>query len=318
MANCPKIFVIIVTYKGHLWYERCFTSLRQSDSLVQTVVIDNASNDGTVEYIRAHFPEIHLIESKENLGFGRANNMGMRYALDNGADYVFLLNQDAWVEPNTIGELIRLAEKYPEYGILSPMHLQADKENLEEGFLNYISNNQITDSMLFQDLYFGKLKEIYSSKYINAAGWLLPRRTIEKIGGFDPIFFHYEEDDDYINRVLFHKLKIGVAPYAKMVHDHRKSNNTDENSSIRHKQFLLVRFTNLNNNESLSSFLLYLIRKIISYILKFQWNKVVDFFSDLLFLIKTRKRIKYSRIQNKLNQTSWLYSDDDFIKKNKK
>jgi GT2 family glycosyltransferase len=111
MANIAKIFVIIVTYKGHLWYERCFKSLRDSELPVQIIVIDNASNDGTVEYIRAHFPDIHLIESKENLGFGRANNLGMRYALDNGADYVFLLNQDAWIEPNTIGELVRIAEK---------------------------------------------------------------------------------------------------------------------------------------------------------------------------------------------------------------
>ena len=93
--SSKKIFVIIVTYKGHQWYERCFASLCNSEYPVQTIVIDNASNDGTVEYIRKYFPEIHLIESKENLGFGRANNIGMRYALDHGCDYVFLLNQDA-------------------------------------------------------------------------------------------------------------------------------------------------------------------------------------------------------------------------------
>ena len=99
MANIAKIFVIIVTYKGNQWYERCFTSLRNSEYPVQTIVIDNASNDGTVEYIRENFPEIYLIESEENLGFGRANNIGMRYALDHGCDYVFLLNQDAWIKP---------------------------------------------------------------------------------------------------------------------------------------------------------------------------------------------------------------------------
>ena len=82
--NDTKLFVIVVTYKGHQWYDRCFTSLRESELPIQTIVIDNASNDGTVEYIREHFPEIHLIESKENLGFGRANNIGMRYALDHG------------------------------------------------------------------------------------------------------------------------------------------------------------------------------------------------------------------------------------------
>jgi len=116
-----KLFVVIVTYKGQRWYERCFDSLRHSTLPVQTIVVDNASNDGTVEYIKEYFPEIHLIESKENLGFGRANNIAMRYALDNGCDYVFLLNQDAWVEPDTFEKLVDIAERHPDYGIVAPL-----------------------------------------------------------------------------------------------------------------------------------------------------------------------------------------------------
>ena len=80
------ISVIVVTYNGLQWYDRCFSSLRQSNVPVSTVVVDNASNDGTVAYIKEHFPEIHLIESDKNLGFGGANNIGIRYALDQGCD----------------------------------------------------------------------------------------------------------------------------------------------------------------------------------------------------------------------------------------
>ena len=111
-----KLFAIVVTYKGYRWYERCFTSLRQSTIPVQTIVVDNASNDGTVEYIKEYFPEIHLIDSGENLGFGRANNIAMRYALDQGCDYVFLLNQDAWVEPDTFERLVKIHQRHPGYG----------------------------------------------------------------------------------------------------------------------------------------------------------------------------------------------------------
>ena len=93
-----KIFAIVVTYNGMRWYDRCFGSLRNSDMPVETIVIDNASTDETVSYIKEHFHEVCLIESKENLGFAKANNIGIKRALDNGADYVFLLNQDAWVE----------------------------------------------------------------------------------------------------------------------------------------------------------------------------------------------------------------------------
>ena len=87
-----KVFVIVVTYKGHRWYDRCFSSLRASTIPIQTIVIDNASNDGTIDYLKQNYPELIFVQSDENLGFGRANNLGMRYALDHGCDYVFLLN----------------------------------------------------------------------------------------------------------------------------------------------------------------------------------------------------------------------------------
>lgn len=302
------IFVIIVTYKGHKWYERCFTSLRDSEYPVQTIVVDNASNDGTVEYIREYFPEIHLIESEENLGFGRANNIGMRYALDNGCDYVFLLNQDAWIEPNTIFELLRVAEKNPEYGILSPIHLNADKSSIEPHLLSYIANDKITDSTLVQDLYFNTVKEVYTSKYINAAGWLLSKNALNTIGGFDPIFYHYEEDDDYLNRVLYHGLKVGIVPTARMVHDHHAGNSilSNEQLTIRRQQYLLVRFTNLNSQESYTKYQLYQVRKVIACFVRGRWQQLQMWWQDFIYLCKMKNRINFSRYQNKLKQTSWL------------
>ena len=125
-----KVFVVIVTYKGKQWYDRCFASLRESTIPVQTIVVDNASEDGSVEYIREKYPEVILMENRENLGFGRANNMGMRYALDHDCDYVFLLNQDTWIEPDAIEKLVRVHSEHPEYGILSPLHIAPDGSRL--------------------------------------------------------------------------------------------------------------------------------------------------------------------------------------------
>jgi GT2 family glycosyltransferase len=308
MANIAKIFVIIVTYKGHRWYERCFTSLRNSEYPVQTIVVDNASNDGTVEYIREHFPEIYLIESKENLGFGRANNIGMRYALDHGCDYVFLLNQDAWVEPNTLTKLVDVHNSFPEYGILSPMHLTADKKHIESGLLSYLANCKITDPTFVQDLYFSSLKEVYTSNYINAAAWLLPRNTLETIGGFDPIFYHYEEDDDYLNRVLYHGLKVGIVPAARMVHDHRDGHSALSNGqlTIRRQQYLLVRFTNLNKQESCAKYQCYQLRKVLGCLVRGHWQQLQMWWQDFRFLCGMKERIIFSRNQNQLKQSSWL------------
>ena len=259
-----KIFAIIVTYKGQQWYDRCFMSLRQSTIPVQIIVVDNASDDGTVEFIRKNYPEIHLIESKENLGFGRANNIAMRYALDQGCDYVFLLNQDAWVEPETIEKLIDIHKKHSEYGILSPMHLNAEKDALEKGLLNYLDDKSITSKRLFEDLYFRRTKEVYETKYVNAAAWLLPRKTLEVVGGFDPIFLHYGEDDNYMHRVIYHKMKIGICPNCMVVHDTERRIPKTGQVVMTENRNLLADVTNINNSLTMSVLCCYHFRKSVS------------------------------------------------------
>ena len=213
-----KVFVIIVTYKGKRWYDRCFGSLRQSTIPLQTIVVDNASNDGTVDYIRENYPEIYLIESKENLGFGKGNNLGLRYAYEQGCDYVFLLNQDAWLEdPDSLSRLISIAQQYPEYGIISPMQLAPDKQSLNI-MLEY-GDNYYTKRIL-SDLYCGKAKEIYETNYVNASAWLLSRETLSILGGFNPLIFHYGEDDEYLSRARYHGVKIGICINSRIIHDH--------------------------------------------------------------------------------------------------
>ena len=215
----PKIFVIVVTYKGKQWYDRCFGSLRSSNVQLTIVVVDNNSADGSVEYIKVAYPEIVLLESDKNLGFGQANNKGLRYALDNGCDYVFLLNQDAWIESDTLGKLVRQSSEHEDFGILSPIHLSADKNHFENGFSYFMSDYRNINRSMVEDMFFGRLGSLYQARYINAAAWLLPRKTLETVGGFDPLFFHYGEDDNYMDRVLFHGFKIGVCPQSKIVHD---------------------------------------------------------------------------------------------------
>lgn len=83
----PKIYFIIVTYNAMKWAEKCFSSLRNSSIPVHTIVVDNGSIDGTQDYIKSQFPDVELIQSAENLGFGKANNIGIEKAYKNGADF---------------------------------------------------------------------------------------------------------------------------------------------------------------------------------------------------------------------------------------
>lgn len=300
-----KLFVIIVTYKGKQWYDRCFASLRESTIPVQTVVVDNASNDGTVEYIREHFPEIHLIESPENLGFGRANNMAIRYALDNDCDYVFLLNQDTWIEPDAIEKLVAIHHQHPEYGILSPMHLKADKRSLyiqiEDGRLDH-------GNKMLSDFYFQSIEDVYTVTYVNAAAWLLPRETLMSIGGFDPLFTHYSEDDDYLNRAIYHGLKIGICPHARIVHDHQDIENplTPIGSRIRRDQQILLRLTNINQRESFFSYVNYLIRKTIRSLLRCDLKEARNYYGDFCYARRQKKMIVNSRALKTVKQPLWI------------
>ena len=106
-----KILVIIVTYNGMKWIDRCLGSVYASGMPADVIVIDNGSSDGTPEYVGKQFPEAVLISTGENHGFGKANNIGFSYALEKGYDYVYLLNQDAWIFPDTFSRLVDAMEK---------------------------------------------------------------------------------------------------------------------------------------------------------------------------------------------------------------
>ena len=298
-----KIFVIVVTYKGRRWYDKCFGSLRESTFPLQVVAVDNTPGEEDAEYVKSHFPEVHIIKTNENLGFGRANNLGMRYALDNGGDYVFLLNQDAWVDKGTLGKLVEIAEHHPEYGILSPIHLNAERTsiNMQIGLGAHYRNER-----LLSDLYIGRVGDIYETNYVNAAAWLLSRKTLEIIGGFDPIFKHYEEDDNYLNRVIYHGLKIGVCPAVRIIHDHKDSELSDERLRIRQQQFLLVEWTDINKPFSSVAVCRFYIRKWLSYMIAGKWNQAKTQREAIRYCLKMKKAIRASRRENVQKKGSWL------------
>lgn len=217
----PKIYIIIVTYNAMKWAERCFSSLRKSSIPVNTIVIDNGSNDGTQDYIKTNFPEVDLIESEKNLGFGLGNNLGIEIAYKNGADFIYLMNQDAWIFDDSMQKLIDVYQSHPkkeEIGILSPMHLDGSEKLLDRHFEVYLARNTQINRLL-SNVYFKQAKPYYEIDFVNAAHWMLPKKTIEEIGGFSPFYFHGGEDYDYVNRVNYFGKKILVCTESTVVHD---------------------------------------------------------------------------------------------------
>ncbi|MBR5631285.1 MAG: glycosyltransferase family 2 protein [Bacteroidales bacterium] len=302
----PKIYVIVVTYKGKQWYDRCFSSLRESTLPVQTIVVDNASNDGSVEFIKEHYPEILLIESKENMGFGKGNNLALRYAYEHGCDYVFLLNQDAWLEDgDALNKLVLLSLRHPEYGIISPMHIAPDKQSLNM-MLEYGSN--VYSKRILSDLYCGKRKEIYQTNYVNAAAWLISRNTLSILGGFDPLIFHYGEDDDYLNRARYHGVKVGISLESRIVHDHQSGEFKAWSSELARKSAVddLELFLDLNTPFNYHALRMTWMRRYIKSLLRGRAKEREIALYKMKYLRKMRYSIENSRRMNMIKQPNWI------------
>jgi len=251
-----RVLVIIVTYNGMKWIDRCLGSLKQSTEPVDVFIVDNGSEDGTVARIREISREwfkdttndgagwwiVDTVEAGENLGFGRANNLGLDYALKNGYEYVYLLNEDAWISPDTISTLISAFEANPEYGVLSPLQMAASGKNMDPRFEakcgKYLPdlNNRLPN-----------MAEVYKVPFVMAAHWMISRKCLETVGGFSPAFQHYGEDDNYLHRCHWHKFAVGVDIKTKAVHD-REMRETTKKQKMRLKYVAsVVKVSNPNN-----------------------------------------------------------------------
>jgi glycosyltransferase involved in cell wall biosynthesis len=185
-------------------------------------VVDNGSKDLTVSFVRDYYPMVHVIESGKNLGFGQGNNIGLQIALEDKADHILLLNQDVVVEKETIAQLLEAQSDNPQFGILSPLHLNKTGDDFDIYFYDYLVKSGIRQWQLSGLLHNTQEHGIINTTFVNAAAWLISRDCLQKTGGFDPVFVHYGEDDHYANRAIFKGFKIGVLNTARICHDRER------------------------------------------------------------------------------------------------
>ena len=266
------------------------------------IVIDNNSSDKTLDFIKNNYPQIKVLPQSENLGFGKANNLGISYALNNGAEYVFLLNQDAYLHPRAVEKLLDVHKSNPQLGIISPLHLNGKGDNLDVGFLNAITNSGLEH---FNDNFKAqKLNSVYELPFVNAAAWLLPKQTLDIVGGFDPIFFHYGEDDNFCQRVLFHGFKIGVVTDAIINHD--RENRTPKKVEMYSAQYFKIkekdyktRWSNILNEDCNFTIKLWELQKRrIKAFLRFNFKAFLGVSKEIKLIKKHKSAILDSRAIN--------------------
>ena len=294
-----NVLTIIVSYNFEPWIDRCLGSLRLSQYPVDTVVIDNGSKDQTIQRIQKDYPEIRLLPQNKNLGFGRANNIGMQIALAEGYDFVFLLNQDAWIDAHTIGKLVELSQSYPSYGILSPVHLTGNGDKPDPGFGHYAQIKQLDQ---LPD------KDIQDIPFANAAFWMIPVSVLKKVGGFCPLFYHYGEDKDFVNRLHYHHYTVGYSPKVFGNHDREYRPMTHEGFLRTEYVYHLSEYANINysRSEALGYGVLAILKKAVIALLKGKFKLCKEYASMTCQLLTRTKEVMSFRKINRLSNPHYI------------
>ena len=306
--SIAKVAVIIVTWKGMKWIDKCLAGIRKSTCSVTTFIVDNASPDETPDYIAQNYPESRLTRSKENLGFGKANNIAIAQAYREGFDYFFLLNQDAYLQPYTVERLLQIASTN-KYAIVSPMHLNGDGSHIDFYFRDFVIGK--CPAYLDQTVTGGE-DMIFDSEFIPAAAWFLPRKTIDEIGGFDPLFYHYGEDDNYCQRCRYHHRKIVFTTKAFIYHDREATvgNSAMYNRKIAFRH-IVQDCADINNS------LCFIIQKQgrqfydeiglwFMYLFTGKWRMLHNFIGDYFKILCMIPKFRNSRKLNKTIGVNWI------------
>jgi GT2 family glycosyltransferase len=215
----PRIIIIILNTNRRNDTLACLESVAKSTySNLGIIVLDNNSTDGSVEAIKEKFEDVFVHQLTKNLGYAGNNNVGIKLGLDQGADWVFLLNEDTLVEPDCFNYLLDSIPQIPNLGILGPMVYTFDEGNIISsagGKIDWWKADSINVGA-------GEVDQgQYPSRFvdfINGCGLLISREVIEKTGLLDESFFIYWEETDWCQRVLKSGFKIYFNSSAKMRH----------------------------------------------------------------------------------------------------
>lgn len=233
------VSIIIVNYNTKQLVADCLATVfeKTKDVAYEVIVVDNASTDGSEEYITKRFPNIKWINSGENLGFGRANNLGAKYA---SGKYLFLLNSDTLLLNNAIRIFFDYAEshQHEKIGTLGSWLLDKDeKPNNSFGFFP-CAKNEIC--YLLGKYQLPSLKDIIEEKevdYIIGADLFIEKRFFEGLDGFDKNIFMYYEETDLQYRLARRGLSRKIIPGPRIIH---LEGGSFENKGLSLNRFLMA------------------------------------------------------------------------------
>jgi N-acetylglucosaminyl-diphospho-decaprenol L-rhamnosyltransferase len=224
-ASEPRVSAVVVSFNTRAHLLRCLESLPAAALPLETVVVDNASADGSADAVAARFPAVRLLRNAENVGFGRASNQGIALAR---APYVLLLNSDAEVRPGAVEAMAALLDRRPRVGAVGPRTVGADG-TVQVSFgppltpLGEWRQRRLVRGVRGRDpgalARAGALAAVeHEPAWLSASCLMARREALAEVGGFDEAFFLYEEDVDLCRRLAQTGWGLVFTPTAEVVH----------------------------------------------------------------------------------------------------
>jgi GT2 family glycosyltransferase len=232
--------ILILNRNGKHWLELIYESIRvQTYPNIFIYLVDNGSEDGSIEFTLKSYPEVKVIKMPQNLGYCMAYNLAMPHAFADGCDWVIWANNDVRIEPNCLNELVRISQSDPKIGILGPSFLAWDKD--EPNYYMLGNHPYAIDAMKSNS------PDPIEVEWVEGSFLMVSRRCLEAVGPLDPYLNFYWEEADFCRRARHRGWRVVLMPRARGRHFGGGSLNEGNSSGInclRERNYYIYKLAN--------------------------------------------------------------------------
>ncbi len=228
MPNRPLVYVIVLNYCSFEDTLECVKKIRNIDyPNFRLLVIDNNSPDGSGKKLAEVLSGHELVRSKVNTGYAGGNNLGMKLAISQKAEFVLIVNPDVRLPSDCLFHYISVFEKKSTLGALNPVQLEPNQNGLDNRFKKVVMKNVPFKK---EDL-FGP--EFFFTETLFGAAIIFSVNVLNSVGLFDPLYFAYGEESDLCRRIKYHGYDLGVTFLSPVIHHRNYSDSSDSLSNFR-------------------------------------------------------------------------------------
>ena len=302
----PLVHVIVSNHNGLLHLEECFSSLLNVDyENYRVLMMDNASTDGSREFVRKRFPSVIMVHNRKNLWFAPGMNVAMRFALEHGAEFVALLNNDTIVDKDWLREMVKVITSSTEIGAVASRLMYYTNRKIINGIGDTVSTLADCADRYQGELFTEAHRKSEEVPAFCGGACLLRAEALREVGLFDPYFYAYCEDVDLAFRMGGAGWRIVTAPDSFVLHKHSAwwgyASPGQRYMTLRNKMLLMIKYWPLEvlARSSLKKHLRQQLNALNDYLSRWKWEEAVACIRAHLAVIRYIPRAVRFRKKNR-------------------